>query len=105
MKEADRTELNFPEIEDSREICFEQGKPCVYEPDDEPGIIAAEDAELIREFDAAWERGLEQRAKYSFIKTYKPVMDDSPFRAWTTTKDYRRWCDRNVPRWLGYGNY
>ena len=66
---------------------------------------ATENAELIKEFDAAWERGLEQRAEYSFIKTYKPVMDDSPFRAWTTTKEYRRWCDNNVPRWLGYGNY
>ena len=42
MKEADRTELIVPEIEDSREICFEQGKPCVYEPDNEPGIIVTE---------------------------------------------------------------
>lgn len=42
MNEADRTELIVPEIEDSREICFEQGKPCVYEPDDEPGIIVTE---------------------------------------------------------------
>ena len=63
------------------------------------------DPALKAEFDAAWARGLEERAKYSFIKTYKPVMDDSPFRAWRTTAEYRRWCDENVPDWLGYGNH
>ena len=60
--------------------------------------------ELWKEFDAAWERGIETRCKYSFIKTHKPVIDDAPFRAWKTTADYRRWCDENVPSWLGYGN-
>lgn len=59
--------------------------------------------DLVKAFDAAWERGLERRIDYSFIKTYKPVMDDSPFRAWNTTAEYREWCDRNLPRWLGYG--
>lgn len=66
---------------------------------------AEDDAELIRQFDAAWERGLEVRARHSFIRTYKPVMDDAPFRAWTTMAEYRRWCDENVPKWLGYGNH
>ena len=56
-------------------------------------------------FDAAWARGLEERVKYSFIKTYKPVMDDSRFRSWRTTAEYRKWCDDNVPRWLGYGTH
>ena len=28
--------------EDSRRACLEQGKPCVYEPEDEPGIIVTE---------------------------------------------------------------
>ena len=31
-----------PDTEDNREICFEQGKACVYEPEDEPGIIVTE---------------------------------------------------------------
>ena len=66
---------------------------------------AADDGDLIRQFDAAWNRGLELRVRHSFIKTYKPVMDDAPFRAWTTMADYRRWCDENVPDWLGYGNH
>ena len=32
------------------------------------------------EFEAAAKRPLEQRLKYAFIKTYKPVLDDAPYR-------------------------
>ena len=28
--------------EDSRAICFQQGKPCIYEPEDSPGVIVTE---------------------------------------------------------------
>ena len=37
------------------------------------------------------------------IYTYRPVLDDAPFRAFATTADYRRWCEENLPDWLGYG--
>lgn len=60
-------------------------------------------AEWLAEFEAAARRPLEQRFRYAFIKTYKPVMDDEPFRAFDTTADYRRWCEENLPSWLGYG--
>jgi hypothetical protein len=30
-------------------------------------------------------------------------MDDESFRAFETTADYRRWCEENLPGWLGYG--
>ena len=56
-----------------------------------------------REFDAAASRPLQQRFKYAFIRTYKPVLDDAPFRAFATTREYREWCERNLPSWLGYG--
>lgn len=59
--------------------------------------------DLRREFDAAAKRTLEQRLRYAFIKTYKPVMDDARFRAFTTMADYRAWCEANLPSWLGYG--
>jgi hypothetical protein len=55
------------------------------------------------DFEAAHRRPLAQRFRYSFIRTYKPVMDDAPFRAFDTTEEYRRWCDENLPEWLGYG--
>jgi hypothetical protein len=59
--------------------------------------------EWLAEFKAASRRPLEQRMRYAFIKTYKPVMDDARFRAWETTADYRKWCEENLPSWLGYG--
>lgn len=41
--------------------------------------------------------------RYAFIRAYKPVLDDAPFRAFDTMADYRAWCAGNLPEWLGYG--
>ncbi len=60
-------------------------------------------ADWLAEFEAAAARPLEQRMKYAFIKTYKPVMDDATYRSFETMADYRRWCEENLPDWLGYG--
>jgi hypothetical protein len=60
-------------------------------------------ADLLADFEAAARRPLRQRVRYAFIQTHKPVLDDAPFRAFDTTADYRRWCERNLPDWLGYG--
>jgi hypothetical protein len=55
------------------------------------------------EFEAAARRPLRTRFRYAFIHTYKPVLDDAPFRAFATTAEYRAWCEANLPSWLGYG--
>jgi hypothetical protein len=55
------------------------------------------------EFEANRRRPLSVRFRYSFIKTYKPVMVDARFRAFHTTAAYRDWCEQNLPDWLGYG--
>ena len=55
------------------------------------------------EFEAAAQRPLATRFRYAFIRTYKPVLDDARYRAFTTMSEYRDWCDRNLPSWLGYG--
>lgn len=60
-------------------------------------------ADLLADFEAAERRPLCQRMRYAFIHTHKPVLDDAPFRAFDTTADYRRWCEQNLPDWLGYG--
>jgi hypothetical protein len=60
-------------------------------------------ADWIADFEAASRRSLETRFRYAFIRTYKPVFDDAPFRAFETTADYRRWCETELPEWLGYG--
>jgi hypothetical protein len=59
--------------------------------------------EWIDEFEAAARRPLRVRFRYAFIKTYRPVLDDAPFRAFETMADYRRWCETELPDWLGYG--
>ncbi len=55
------------------------------------------------EFEAAARRSLETRLRYSFLRTYKPVLDDAPYRAFDTMEEYRRWCEQSLPDWLGYG--
>ena len=57
----------------------------------------------LAEFEAAARRPLEVRMRYSFIHTYKPVMDDAKYRSFDTMEEYRRWCEENLPSWLGYG--
>ena len=55
------------------------------------------------DFEAARRRALEVRMRYAFIHTYKPVLDDASYRAFDTLAEYRDWCEKNVPAWLGYG--
>jgi hypothetical protein len=54
------------------------------------------------DFVAAARRTLEQRWKYAFFKTYKPVLDDAPYRSFETMEEYRQWCEANLLVWLGY---
>ena len=62
------------------------------------------DPENLADFEAARRRPLSQRMGM-FFRTYKPVMDDARFRTFASTADYRRWCNENVPSWLGYGSH
>ena len=59
--------------------------------------------EWLEEFEAAARRPLDVRMRYAFIRTYKPVLDDAPYRAFDTMEEYRCWCEENLPSWLGYG--
>jgi len=69
---------------------------------DTAGVSAEIPSSWRADFDAAARRPLAQRWRYAFIKTYKPVMDDAGFRAFDTMREYREWCDRETPVWLGY---
>src|SRR5574341_1812151 len=55
------------------------------------------------EFEASMRRPLALRIEYSFIRTYKPVLDDALYRSFDTMAEYREWCEKNLPSWLGYG--
>lgn len=59
--------------------------------------------EWLAEFEAAGRRSLAQRFRYAFVRTYKPVMDNASYRSFESMEDYRRWCEENLPDWLGYG--
>jgi hypothetical protein len=60
--------------------------------------------EWLAEFEAAARRPLRQRFRYAFVRTHKPVLDDARFRSFESTEAYRKWCDENLPDWLGYGS-
>jgi hypothetical protein len=60
-------------------------------------------SDWLAEFEAAARRPLAQRFRYAFVRTYKPVLDDARFRSFESLAEYRRWCEENLPDWLGYG--
>ncbi len=59
--------------------------------------------EWLEEFEAAGRRSVAERIRYGFIWTYKPVLDDEPYRSFESMAEYRDWCEKNLPSWLGYG--
>lgn len=61
------------------------------------------EAEWTEEFEAAARRSLEERMRYAFVRTDKPVLDDEPYRSFETMAEYRAWCEEHLPSWLGYG--
>jgi hypothetical protein len=63
----------------------------------------AERRAWFEEFEAAARRPLQVRLRYSFLRTYKPVLDDALYRSFERMADYRQWCDTQLPSWLGYG--
>lgn len=69
----------------------------------EPSGASQQEREWLEEFEAAARRPLALRMRYAFIKTYRPVLDDEPFRAFDRMTDYRAWCETALPAWLGYG--
>ena len=48
------------------------------------------------------DRPLHLRLKYGFCRTYKPVLDDAPWRAFNTLAEYRAWCEEKLPAYLGF---
>ena len=65
--------------------------------------LGAIPGERLAEFEAVARRALAMRFRHAFIKTYKPVLDNQPCRSFDTMAAYRRWCEENLPDWLGHG--
>jgi hypothetical protein len=79
-----------------------QSKLATEEPGPKPNSLDIPQ-EWLEEFEAAKRRPLEVRFRYGFVHNYKPVLDDATYRSFDTMEDYRRWCQENLPEWLGYG--
>ena len=47
-------------------------------------------------------RPLATRIKYGFARTYKPVLDDAPWRVFDSMAAYRQWCEAELPDYLGF---
>src|SRR2546422_11088573 len=47
---------------------------------------------------------VDDRIRFGFTYEYKPILDDAPWRSFDSTEEYRRWCDENLPKHLGYGS-
>ena len=60
-------------------------------------------ADWLADFEAAAQRPLPLQMRYAFIHTHKPGLDEGLFRAFDTMAEYRDWCERTLPSWLGYG--
>ena len=69
---TDANEL-VPAIEHSREISFQQGSPCVYEPEDEPGIIVTEWPNGVGDHDLPEMKTRTRRRQTGRWKPYRPT--------------------------------
>ena len=57
----------------------------------------------IASFEATLARPIEERIARGCLHTFKPALDEGPgIRMWDTMDDYRKWCEENLPEWLGY---
>lgn len=56
-----------------------------------------------KEFELSLMRSVWERVDRGFIKTYKPIIDDAPYRFFNRIEDYKNWCNKKLPGWMGYG--
>ncbi len=61
-----------------------------------------EEEQLRLNFEDGLFRSVEERIRLGFIQMRLPVIDESPYRIFNTMKEYRKWANENLPKWLGY---
>jgi hypothetical protein len=61
-----------------------------------------EDEALGLDFADGLSRPLHERIEFGFCLMKLPVIDEEPYRIFSSTKEYRQWANRNLPSWLGY---
>jgi len=59
--------------------------------------------EFIEECQRCLRMTVDGRIRFGFTYEYKPIFDDAEWRSFDSMEEYRRWCEANLPSWLGYG--
>lgn len=62
----------------------------------------SEEEQLRFDFLDGLSRTVDERIQLGFIPMKLPVIDEAPYRIFSTTKEYRKWANENTPAWLGY---
>jgi hypothetical protein len=65
------------------------------------GKLSEEEA-LSLDFSDSLSRTVYERIELGFILMRLPVIDEARYRIFNSTKEYRKWANRNLPKWLGY---
>ena len=47
-------------------------------------------------------RSTEERIDLGLLPVKLPVIDDAPYRIFETMKEYSKWAEKTLPRYLGY---
>lgn len=62
----------------------------------------SEEEQLIFDFSDGLSRTVYERIQLGFIPMKLAVIDEAPYRIFSTTKEYRKWANENTPSSLGY---
>jgi hypothetical protein len=62
----------------------------------------SEEEQLTFDFSDGLSRTVCERIQLGFIPMKLPVIDEAPYRIFSTTKEYRKWANENTPSSLGY---
>jgi hypothetical protein len=60
-------------------------------------------ADFKEECEYSLRRSVADRIRYGFTYEYRPILGDAPWRSFDSMEEYRRWSDKNFPKYLGYG--
>ena len=60
-------------------------------------------ADFKQECERNLRRSVADRIRYGFTYEYRPIFDDALWRSFDSMEEYREWCDKHFPKYLGYG--
>jgi hypothetical protein len=61
-----------------------------------------EEEQLRLDFMDGLTRAVEDRVSLGFVPFKTPVINEMPYRIFETMEEYRKWSEKELPRFLGY---